>query len=175
MQELYAVTAIPNPKIKHLKGAIESLGDEMWANDTYTVIVKRNQPTGLSNEGKPVTMCWLSIRRNDRQAKPDWRDFQWIKNQLVGPENEGCELFPAESRLVDGANQFHLWVFEDPTVRFPFGFTERCVVDGASIFGETQRKFPSNRIPPDLAENRLKIEKMVKQASGGNRDEFKNE
>jgi hypothetical protein len=35
----------------------------------------------------------------------DWRDLQRIKNQLVGPECEAVELYPAESRKVDTANQ----------------------------------------------------------------------
>lgn len=46
-------------------------------------------------------------------------DAQRIKNELLGDEYEACELYPAESRLVDGANQFHLWAING---QFPFGF-----------------------------------------------------
>ena len=135
---------------------------EIWGNDVYTVFVNRDQPTGMSNDDDtPVLITWLSIKRNDRQAKPDWRDFQWIKNQLVGEENEGCEIYPAESRLVDGANQFHLWVFQDNTFRLPFGFTDERIVSQTSMFGETQRKFPANRMPKDLAESEAKVRQWI--------------
>jgi hypothetical protein len=39
------------------------------------------------------------------------------------------QLFPAESRLVDGANQYHLYCLKDPAIRFPFGFANRMVTD----------------------------------------------
>jgi len=161
MELLKPAKNLPNPNewMKEVNKEYEER--EAWKNDTYTVHVNRHQKIGLRDDnGDPVLMTWLSIKRNDRQAKPDWRDFQWIKNQLVGEENEGCELFPAESRLIDGANQFHIWVFEDPTYRFPFGFTDGRIVTEKKFFGETQRKFPYSRRPKDLAacEERLQQE-----------------
>lgn len=69
----------------------------------------------------------LSIKRNDRAPIHDWRDLQEIKNQLVGAENEAIEIYPAESKRVDSANQYHLWVFKDPTYRIPIGFQTRLV------------------------------------------------
>ena len=84
---------------------------EVWINDVYQVAVR--------DTGKLVH---LSIRRLDRQPIHDWRDFQSIKNQIVGPENEAVELYPAESRVVDTANQYHVYVVKDPKYRFPFGF-----------------------------------------------------
>lgn len=64
----------------------------------------------------------LNIRRRDGgPILRDWRHFQWIKNQLVGEECEGVELYPAESRLVDTSNKFHLFVCTDPEHRLPFG------------------------------------------------------
>ena len=67
----------------------------------------------------------LTIRSVDGSTRHDWRDFQRIKNELVDPEAEAVELFPAESRLVDTANHYHVWVF--PTYRFPFGMQVREV------------------------------------------------
>lgn len=84
---------------------------EVWANETYCV--------HMESVGEIVH---LSIKRHDREPCLDWRDKQQIKNQLVGPECEGVELYPAESRVVDTANQFHLWVHKDPNMRFPVGF-----------------------------------------------------
>lgn len=92
----------------------KSLEGKVYKNDIYTVLVREHK-----NPGMPE-MIWLSIKRNDRETIHDWRDLQKIKNMLVGEENEGAELYPAESRLVDSANQYHLWVLKDPTIKFPF-------------------------------------------------------
>lgn len=123
--------------------------EEVWTNEKYIVHVRKGVETGMGNG---ITVTHLSIRRNDKKAQPDWRDFQWIKNDIVGEENEAIEIYPAESRLVDGANQYHLWVFEDDTIRMPFGFNTRSVTDNM-LLGETQRKFPESRKPHDLDEN----------------------
>lgn len=69
----------------------------------------------------------LVIRRHDGAPCVSWRHFQQIKNELVGTECEAVELFPAESRLVDTANDYHLWVYADPASRFPIGWSHRIV------------------------------------------------
>lgn len=104
-------------------------GDSSWMNDTYTVIV----------HNLDEFMTHLSIRRNDRAPVTDWRDKQAIKNQLVGPECEAVELYPAESRLVDSANQYHLFCVTDPEFRFPFGFKQRLVANHEEGTGAKQR------------------------------------
>jgi hypothetical protein len=98
--------------------------DEVWLNDQYQVNIRRYK---IDPEGA-FGLVHLSIKRIDKEACRDWRDFQEIKNQLAGPECEGVELYPAESRKVDSANQYHLWVVDDPTFRFPWGFGERAVI-----------------------------------------------
>lgn len=117
-------------------------GERFYGNSLYNVFVK---PVG---DG----IVWLSISRKDRKTVRDWRDLQRIKNELVGPECEGAELFPAESRLVDTSNQFHLFVLTDPAIRFPFGYTRREVMtpeqlatDPAGI-GAVQRPFPADHL-----------------------------
>lgn len=92
---------------------------EMWRNDRYVVTVHRRPEGSVST---------LSIRRDDRKAARDWRDFQQIKNDIAGPDAEAVELYPAEDRLVDTANQFWLWCLP-PGTRFPFGFPGRAVED----------------------------------------------
>jgi hypothetical protein len=96
-----------------------------WRNDLYQV---RVCPVGPPRSGWPP-MVHLSIKRLDRQPIHDWRDLQEIKNRLVGPECEAVELYPAESCVVDSANQFHLWCLGNAGQRFPFGFQERLVTD----------------------------------------------
>lgn len=108
---------------------------KMFQNNRYTVMVRMpdNDPTF----GRIIH---LSIRRNDRGHARDWRDFQRIKNEIVGRDVEAVELYPAESRLVDAANQYHLWCFPDYKFRFGFGSRDVRGPDG-SMFGATQRPF----------------------------------
>lgn len=105
--------------------------EEIWINDLYQVHVNRDPDAVLPfMKGK---MVHLSIRSLDRNAKGatrpvrNWRHFQQIKNELVGPDHEAVELYPAESRLVDTVNQYHLWCYKDAENRFPFGWFERLV------------------------------------------------
>lgn len=79
----------------------------------------------------------LTIRNADGSARHDWRDFQRIKNELVGEETEAIELYPAESRLVDTANHYHLWVFRD--YRFPLGMEQRDVSEGGPGISQRAR------------------------------------
>ena len=77
---------------------------------------------GFSAEAGEIT--WLSIKRHDKGAHRDWRDLQRIKNDIVGAEAEAIEIYPAESRLMDTANQTHLFAFHK---ELPIGFTQRVV------------------------------------------------
>jgi hypothetical protein len=103
----------------------------MWINDIYQV-QRREFAKNLIH---------LNIRRRDGgPILRDWRHFQQIKNELIGEECEAVELYPAESRLVDTSNKFHLWGIVDPNYRFPLGFDERDVQYGDSkIPGMRQR------------------------------------
>ena len=77
----------------------------LFHNNRYHVIL-RKYPN--PHDGGP-DIIHLSIRDNERTAKHDWRDFQRIKNEIVGPETEMVEIYPRESQLVDYSNQYHLW------------------------------------------------------------------
>ncbi len=123
---------------KEIRSAYE--GKEIWLNDVYQVVVS---PAPVITEDWPE-MVWLSIKRLDKESIHDWRELQEIKNKLVGPECEGVELYPAESRMVDTANQYHLFVLKDPKVRFPFGFGERSVSETA-LGSSKQRPFSKER------------------------------
>lgn len=110
----------------------EFLEGNTWMNGQY-VVIEKTFPNGMTH---------LSIRRQDRKACRDWRDFQAIKNQLCGPEREGIELYPAESRVVDTANQFHIWVMA-PGVTLPVGWRVRSVhgPKDMPVPGAVQREF----------------------------------
>lgn len=112
----------------------------IYMNDRYQVNLEIvRAPFGHENGD----MFWLSIKRRDRAPVHDWRELQQIKNMIVGNEHEAFEVYPAESRLVDTANQYHLWVFMDPTVRMPVGYKKREVLGTgeAAAVGATQRGF----------------------------------
>lgn len=112
----------------------------IYMNDRYQVNVEVvNAPFGKGTGD----MLWLSIKRRDREPIHDWRDLQQVKNMIVGEQHEGFEVYPAEARKVDTANQYHLWVFCDPKVRLPVGFQGREVMgaEEAAAVGATQRGF----------------------------------
>jgi hypothetical protein len=112
--------------VRHLLAEADSA--ELWINHTYQVMLRRFPETGAA---------YLSIKRIDQAQARSWRDIQQIKDQLLGPDCEAVELFPAQGRLVDTANQYHLWGSTDPAFRFPFGFTHRAVSDDIGM-GEGQ-------------------------------------
>ena len=124
--------AVPAPGTE-LEAVGSLKGAELWLNSRYQVAVRRQAG------GPWGPMVHLSVRRLDRAPLRDWRDLQRIKDDLVGPEAEGVELFPAESRLVDSANQYHIYAF--PAFRFPFGADDGRLV-GDSVTGRAvQRPF----------------------------------
>lgn len=112
---------------------------KVFKNDKYQVLV--TPCGGAQGDGEVYVFVWLSIKRLDREPVHDWRDLQEIKNQLVGPECEAFEIYPAESRLVDTANQYHLWACTSPKFRVPFGFNEgrRATYDIDPATGAKQR------------------------------------
>lgn len=103
----------------------------VFRNNRYQVHVRGMQNDAIAAAGIPGgRILHLSIKRVDRgPIVRDWRIIQRIKNEIVGEECEAVEIYPAESRLVDEANQYHLWAVPEPGYRFPFGFHERLVGD----------------------------------------------
>lgn len=82
---------------------------ETWESDIYQCTVRRwSQDRVFHSEGG---MIQIGINTLDGTARHDWREFQWIKNQIAGPECEAFELYPAESRLMDPSNYYTLWCF----------------------------------------------------------------
>jgi len=114
-----------------IKAIDEQNSGEVWLNDIYQVAVHR------------WSLDWIQLNIRRRDGGPilrDWRHFQRIKNEVVGEQHEACEIYPAESRLVDTANKFHLWVHADPTFSFPFGWQEREVsYESGDTHGTRQR------------------------------------
>ena len=96
---------------------VVSGAERFWVNSHYLVFIRT---MGTDDDGE-VNAVHLSLRTVENDTRHDWRDMQRIKNELCGPEWEAVELYPKESRVVDMANQFHLWAIRD---EFPFGFPQ---------------------------------------------------
>ena len=117
-------------------------------NNIYTVHVE-----GCDVPAPMGPVAWLSIKRNDRQTIHDWRELQRIKNEIMGEECEAVEIYPAESRVHDTANQYHLWCFA-PGYQLPFGYAGRFVADeknkpGTAGANAKQRPFSDDDKPDD--------------------------
>lgn len=127
--------------------------EQIVRNNRYTVIIDKL----AAPEVPGGTIVYLSIKRNDRKPMRNWRDLQRIKNELVGREVEAVELFPAESRMVDCANQYHLWCLSSSEYRFPFGFRERAVgtPEEAAAVGARQEPFDTAYDSNDWTETQL--------------------
>lgn len=116
---------------KFLKGYIPNVsekGIEIWLNDIYEVwVYKKKLADFLVHSNIYKGKCtYISIKRKDKKPLHDWRHKQEIKNELVGSEVEAMEIYPAESRLHDNANQFHLFCLPLGT-SIKFGWDNRDV------------------------------------------------
>lgn len=123
---------------------------EVWVNSRYQVYVR-------NFDGPVGPMKHLSIKRLDKLPIHDWRDLQRIKNEILGPEEEAVELYPAERRLVDSANQYHLFCFIGKEA--PFGYTTRLVGEGSSG-GAIQRPFEKDVRPDDVMDS-AELDRMI--------------
>lgn len=123
------------------------MDEEILLSSAYQIAMRP------AENGFGLDMLHLSIKRLDRQPIHDWRDLQKIKNAIVGEECEAFEIYPRESRLVDSANQYHLWAFTDPAVQVPCGFSSR-IVDDVQVGKSINRKFES---PDDKLPSRFEI------------------
>jgi hypothetical protein len=109
---------------------------EVWNNHFFRAVVRR-YPVEAG-----VAVVHLSVIHNKLGSKIFWDDLQRVKNELVGPECEAVELFPAESRKVDVGDMRHLWCTTDTSYRYPLGFMAR---DGEAA--ELKKLFANNLTP----------------------------
>jgi len=109
---------------------------ENYRNETYHAMIDKHDTHGF---GDDIIVWTLSIKRHDREPICDWRDFQEIKNQLCGEQAEGMMLYPAESRVVDTANQYWMYVFMNEGFIIPVGFTQGIKTDTADYGNARQR------------------------------------
>jgi hypothetical protein len=115
-------------------------GVVVYANGIYTATLRR-YADGFPLGGGPWAQ--IGIYCEDGEARHDWRDFQCIKNDLVGAEWEALELYPAESRLVDPSNYFILWAAPRIAIGLSHGrqikSPEDCIAPQRGWFGGQPR------------------------------------
>ena len=116
------------PRQEAKKMVNESKKQEIWINDKYQVNILRGKDCDqyVHIEEYKGKCDYLSIKTLEKEPIHDWRDLQQIKNELCGENREALEIYPSEHRLVDTANQYHLWVIPKDA-QIPFGFTHREV------------------------------------------------
>jgi hypothetical protein len=132
-----------------------------FKNHLYQVLM-REYPYEEGNNARKIT--WLVIRRIDSEPIHDWRDMQRIKNELCLPEREGFEMYPAESRLVDTSNQYHLFVLP-LGVPMPFGYAQRDVSDGSTMAPNNRNKQRPFDEPPAELNARANADALITYTS----------
>lgn len=83
---------------------------EVWGSSQYTVTVHYLDD---NRDG----FVEVGIHNYHRTTHVPWRHIQQIKNEVFGPDREAVQLFPAEDRLLDSANEY--WIYVYPTGKAP--------------------------------------------------------
>lgn len=164
--------ALPEHKITELAAAFGVSETEMRASldqeFSFPVFVNGEAGDSLKVQVRPyeaagAPMLWLTIQRLDAAPIRDWRIMQEVKNMAAGPECEAVELYPAESRVVDTANAYHLFCLKTPGARFPFGMAAGKKLTN-SVAGSTQRPFAPGSDPAPGAGQPLDVVESPAQA-----------
>lgn len=92
------------------KGSVGTSGwlfgfDRAYSNGLYAVLVRR---LDADDTGR----LHLAIR-TPSNLEPPWRDLQRIKNELFGPQRFAVQVCPPDTRLIDQADMYHLWVMAE--------------------------------------------------------------
>ena len=123
LQEIAAASGLKQSKATAKKLLRQMNNQQQWVNDIYRAEVHPIEAPMLSQGPNPLNVTELSITRHDKEAIYNWRHFQFIKNDIFGEEREALELYPAESRLMDSANTYWLYVLPEG-ITVPFGFRD---------------------------------------------------
>ena len=120
---------------------------EHWISHDYWVVLDKQCLTDLFQTFNGHTLWHLTIgdsEVNETKIR-DWQIFQAIKNEVVGPEFEAIELYPAHSRLMDAANKYHLYILapnenEETPPQFKIGGRKGGILTQIILIDETFAK-----------------------------------
>lgn len=115
-EEIKTMTGWPDDRAREHSKLLQ--GHHIWVNNLYQVNVEYADTE--VNGG--IGFAHLIVRRRDGRPIRSWTHFQQIKNELIGPQCEAVELYPAERNLVDAKDHYHLWAFTSPEHNFGIGF-----------------------------------------------------
>lgn len=118
-QELTTVACYPEQRSKAEVKQFEK--QLVWANNIYQVNIGYADPKDTGGIG----IAHLIIRRLVKWPIHSWAHFQAIKNELIGPECEAVEMYPAKKHLVDAKEHYHLWAFTSPEQSLGIGFMDK--------------------------------------------------
>ncbi len=90
---------------------------EHYGNSFFFASVDKQHYTPIEEGGKKdmTNFVYIAFHSNDKQTDGEigcgWQMKQWIKNDICGDDWEGVELFPAEYRMMNTANEYHLFCY----------------------------------------------------------------
>ena len=108
-----------------------------WGNAWYQVVLYVRPPDPPE---MPIATAQLSLKRWDREQIFEWRDLQRIKDDILGTDVEAVQLFPASARIVDTANQYHLWALP-AGMAYPIGYFDGRLTDADANTADYLRAF----------------------------------
>jgi hypothetical protein len=85
-------------------GRVSDFPNQVFKNNLYIV----QQFNNVNRFGRIYTK--FMIRRSDSEPIEKFYTLQRIKNEICGEDVEAIQFFPRESKLVDVANLYWLWV-----------------------------------------------------------------
>jgi hypothetical protein len=128
---------------------------EHYTNGDYDVIVDKKcdskQLRSATFLGHPL--WYLRIYSYSRLPIHDWTVIQEIKNEIIGTEYEGIELYPAQSRIMNKENCFHLWILapnqhdlHPPQFRLGFNMASKLAMRKSDFEREKQKLIDSRKM-----------------------------
>jgi hypothetical protein len=135
------------------------LGAAIFKNSRYQVHIRRI----VAKKQPAPDMVHVSLRRIDRGTLIPYRDIMRIKRELLHPEIELTQIYPAESREVDQANQYHFWGVNDVFYRFPFGFDQGRIVGDGTGDGGVQTPYEEDNQPDDWLSRQELLARIARQ------------
>ena len=123
------------------------MNDETWGNDRYTVSVH-------FLDGDRDGFVELAVHNRNRTPHIPWRHLQQIKDEVVGADREAVQLFPAEGRLVDTANEFWLYVYPVGKAPMRNRRTRLGMDHGRNVAYDAPEGFGRSRQSPEMEVSR---------------------
>ena len=137
-----------------------------FQSSTYRVSFYIQPKHTYENGFETPLMGLLSYRRKDGNPIVCWREKQLIKDCISGTETEAVEIFPHWERLLDSANQYHLWLMPYGNI-IPFGyFGERCT-EQDPFLKKALRESLAKNFTPTPQEPRLSRHNYIEDAGFG--------